>query len=238
MIFQWMDNFFSRIWECHCIDWTSTYLSDYVEEALQALGAEKPLKATDSAWSNFRRNTHVSEAARVNEDTLQFYQCTLAAVTLGNRTLQQIPTCTYGCLIITYNYLIYGSDFQRGLPTYRVPLDRCKRVCLVDPVNGQETSLRAAELKCEMPCLLKVEFIHGGFWLLSNFSDILVATKFLQAVLRLRRDTFAKCPLTWWRVCFSWCWQACWQACMRTRTIIEENKITSVDEQKTLLRRE
>lgn len=218
IIRDWIDEYW---WQFSCSRLCGPYvLSDFLEEALSYRGSEKPLPY--GLWTNYRQEGHVIHAASVHEETVQFYQCSLLGVTYGDRRLVQVPQTGLGVLVITYNNLIFGPESLEGphiSPTLRVSAAKCKRVRILDGLSWKPLSFRQAHRQYGRPCILMIEFVSGGYWLLNNFTDLVPAAKFIGTFLRIRDKTYGH-KHTFWHLAGMWrhqilpCIYSCIQTCI------------------------
>eukprot|EP01054_Gregarina_sp_Poly1_P002160 Gregarina_sp_Poly_1__2159@NODE_1572_length_3818_cov_127_782991_g1039_i0_p2_GENE_NODE_1572_length_3818_cov_127_782991_g1039_i0NODE_1572_length_3818_cov_127_782991_g1039_i0_p2_ORF_typecomplete_len234_score27_88_NODE_1572_length_3818_cov_127_782991_g1039_i026443345 len=169
---------------CPCF--VPTVISDYLEEALEGLGAEKPLTVQTEAatWTRYWQS-ETSQRTRVREDTLQFYECSLHAV---GGSSQETRCLQRGRLVITYNYVSFVAEQPAG-PSLVARWDGIENCFPVD-WYGNAQNLAALE-DATGGIFLRLQFHGRHYWTVGDFSDAAAVLVFINQMKRVRDSSWA-----------------------------------------------
>lgn len=96
------------------------------------------------------------------EDTLQHYQCSLAC--------NPVSPSKFGTLMISYNHI--GFLCQDEDLFFSSDLAKVKKICVMRP-----------EVLC-------ITFVRGGYWIISDLSDLETAQVFLNSLFQIHGSTW------------------------------------------------
>eukprot|EP01057_Protomagalhaensia_wolfi_P001631 Protomagalhaensia_wolfi_Nauph_80__1630@NODE_2005_length_1247_cov_37_495861_g1569_i0_p1_GENE_NODE_2005_length_1247_cov_37_495861_g1569_i0NODE_2005_length_1247_cov_37_495861_g1569_i0_p1_ORF_typecomplete_len242_score18_20_NODE_2005_length_1247_cov_37_495861_g1569_i040726 len=171
---------------CPCL--VEPNVSDYLDEVLQALGAEKPLNevSQQSTWSKYWRDRASQKIPNIQEEALQYYECTLHG--FGNRS-RETRCVQRGHLVVTYNYVLFIASFSSGSNL----VARWDGICGCTPVDWYDNKVGIRQLEDTIGgVFLRLEFLGNHYWRVGDFADPMTVLTFVTQLRRVRDSSWAE----------------------------------------------